>query len=154
MKIFDINGKERECVKAYVDPNYPGYVTIIFDSKRNPGTQYIQWIPISDFLEHNPSLLSITKGADITPAIDIASTVSKVGKNTLQDITQNWEDDDYKGYFVWISRGAGEGQLRKVVACTNNTLTIDKPWEKPFPDKTSQYVLTSTLSNLPLGLKR
>lgn len=153
MKIVDINGKERECAKAYVDSSYPGYVTVIFDSRRNPGTQYTQWIPIPDFLEKNPTLLSITKGVDITPAEDIAGTVTKVGKNSLQDFSQNWEDDDYKGYYVWISRGTGEGQLRKVVACTNNTLTIDKPWDKPLPDKTSQYVLTSTLSNLPLGLK-
>lgn len=153
MKIIDINGKERECAKAYVDPNYPGYVTIIFNSRRNPGTQYTQWMPIPDFLSKNPELTSVTDGVDITPAPEITGQPTKVGKDTLQDSTQNWEVNDYVGYYLWIVRGNGKGQLRTVLSCTHNTLKIDRPWEKPKPDKNSQYVLTSILTKLPINLQ-
>ena len=33
MKIIDINGEERDCVKVYPDPKFAGYMKVEFASK-------------------------------------------------------------------------------------------------------------------------
>ena len=147
MQIIDINGKTRDCVRAYLDPHWPGFVTIDYESKNRPGYKHTEWYPISDFLAHNPTLAHLVKGVDITPAPDLAGVVTKCTSNTLTDKTQNWEVNDYAGFYVWISRGMGEGQTRTILSSTKNTLTIDRPWDKPLPNTSSQYVLARVLGN-------
>ncbi len=148
MKIIDINGKERDCVRAHLDPHWPGFVTIDYESKNRPGYKHTEWYPIPDFLSRNPNLAHLIQGVDITPAKDIASTVTTSTSTSLKDLSQNWEVNDYAGFYVWISRGAGEGQVRTILSCTKNTLKIDKPWDKPFPNTTSQYVLSRELGDI------
>ena len=138
MQIIDINGKTRDCVRAHLDPHWPGFVTIDYESHNRPGYKHTEWYPIPDFLARNPSLAHLVKGVDITPAPDIASTVTSCTKTTLKDKTQNWEINDYAGFYVWISRGAGEGQVRTVLSCTKNVLRIDKSWDKPISTAGSQ----------------
>lgn len=43
---------------------------------------------------------------------------------------------------VYVVRGAGLGQYRRIVANTANTLTVDRPWDVP-PDATSTLVVAS-----------
>lgn len=145
MQIIDINGKARDCVRAHLDPHWPGFVTIDYESKNRPGYKHTEWYPIPDFLSQNPNLAHLVKGVDITPAKDLAGIVTKCTSLTLTDKTQNWELNDYAGFYVWISRGVGEGQVRTVLSCTKNTLSLDKPWDKPLPNHTSQYVLSRQL---------
>lgn len=148
MQIIDINGKARECVRAHLDPHWPGFVTVDYESKNRPGYKHTEWYPIPDFLAHNPNLSHLVKGVDITPAKDLAGIVTKCTSLTLTDKTQSWEINDYAGFYVWISRGASEGQVRTVLSCTKNTLTIDKSWDKPYPNSTSQYVLSRQLGQI------
>ena len=142
MQIIDINGKTRDCVRAHLDPHWPGFVTIDYESKNRQGYKHTEWYPIPDFLSRNPTLAHLVAGVDITPAPDLAGAVTKCTLNTLTDKTQNWEVNDYAGFYVWISRGAGVGQIRTVLSCTKNVLKVDKPWDKPIPTAGSQYVLT------------
>lgn len=148
MQIIDINGKARDCVRAHLDPHWPGFVTIEYESKNRPGYKHAEWYPIPDFLARNPNLAHLVKGVDVTPAPDLAGVITKCTSTTLQDSTQNWEVNDYAGFYVWIARGAGEGQVRTVLSCTKNTLQLDKTWDKPYPNGTSQYVLSRELGKV------
>ena len=147
MQIIDINGKTRDCVRAHLDPHWPGFVSIDYESRNRPGYKHTEWYPIPEFLSHNPNLAHLTKGVDITPPKDLASIVTKCTRDTLKDKSQNWEINDYAGFYVWIARGTGEGQIRTVLSCTTNTLKIDNPWDKPLPNSTSQYVLSRELGS-------
>lgn len=147
MQIIDINGKARDCVRAHLDPHWPGFVTIDYESKNRPGYKHTEWYPIPDFLAHNPNLARLVKGVDITPAADLAGIITSCTSSTLKDKTQNWETNDYAGFYVWISRGEGEGQVRTVLSCTKDTLKLDKPWDKPRPAASSQYVLSRLLGS-------
>jgi len=147
MQIIDINGTRRDCVRAYLDPHWPGFVTIDYESKNRPGYKHTEWYPIPDFLSHNPSLAHLVKGVDVTPAPDLVGVVTRCTQDSLKDITQNWAVNDYAGFYVWIARGTGEGQVRTVLSCTKNTLKLDQPWDKPLPSATSQYVLSRELGS-------
>lgn len=137
MKIIDINGKERECIRAFPDPSYPGFIRVEYE---NPKRKYHVWYPIDDFIKNNPKLSDITKGTHKPPA-EITSTPTSVTKNTLTDSTQKWEDDLYKGLHVWIGRGKGEGQAKTIISNTVDTLILKENWEE-LPDETSQYVIS------------
>lgn len=141
MQIIDINGKTRDCVRAHLDPHWPGFVTIDYESKNRPGYKHTEWYPLPDFLAKNPNLAAIVKDA-APPAKDLASKITSCTKNTLKDQTQNWSKNCYAGFNVWISRGIGAGQIRIVLSNSQTTLKIDKPWNKPFPKSSSEYVLT------------
>jgi len=60
--------------------------------------------------------------------------------NTLTDVTKNWPDNQWKDYVVEIVSGTGEGQIRKIVSNTSNTLVVDPPWTT-VPDHTSRYAI-------------
>ena len=148
MQIIDINGQARDCVRAHLDPHWPGFVTIDYESKNRPGYKHTEWYPIPDFLARNPNLAHLVAGVDVTPAADLAGIVTKCTPLTLKDLSQNWETNDYAGFYVWIARGTGEGQVRTVLSCTKNILKLDKPWDKPLPAASSQYVLSRQLGNI------
>lgn len=143
MFIIDINGSKRECVKAYVDKNYPGYVKVDYKTTRT----YSEWYPIDDFLKKNPDLKDLIHATPLTH--EDLGVVSSSKKLSLSDRTKNWKKDAYIGFPIWISRGKGEGQMRKVVGNTKNTITIDKNWGV-LPDKTSQYVLSYNIHDVQI----
>lgn len=136
MKIIDINNQPRTCKKAYPDTEFPGYMRVQFK-------RHHEWYTVDEFIKFNPKLKHLTKSA-ITPAKDIAGIVSSSGKDFLKDTKYQWSDNVYLGFFVWISRGKGEGQKRLVVKNNYNTIFIDKPW-KTKPNTSSQYVLSRNI---------
>lgn len=133
MKIIDINGSEREVKSAAPDPSYPGFMKVEF-------RRHHEWYSIQEFLQFNPTLSHLTASAK-PQSPDVVSTVTSSAKTTLSDSSQNWDENTYTGFFVWISRGKGEGQKRTVLSNTKNKLTIDTPWDT-LPNKTSQYVIS------------
>jgi len=140
MHIIDINGNDRDCIKAYPDPNYPGYLKIEY---KNQVRSYTDWYPIKDFLINNPDLEHLTKNAaSVTP--DDLGIVTKSTKDTLTDKTKKWKIDVYTDFPVWIARGKGEGQTRKVLSNTHSTLTLNTPWDI-LPDTTSQYLISHNI---------
>ncbi len=136
MKIIDINNSERECKKVYPDPKFSGYMRVQFN-------RHHEWYTISEFLKFNPNLEHLTKSA-VIQAEDIAGIVSSTTKNTLKDTSQKWSKNAYKDFFVWISRGKGEGQKRTVTKNNANTAFIDTPWDTK-PNTSSQYVLSHNI---------
>lgn len=148
MQVVDINGATRECISAYPDKQWPGYIRVEFANKKRKHTE---WYPSDDFKKNNPNLGLIN---DAVPYIakEISGIVTRVGENTLTDNTQSWEENEYVGFPLWISRGKGEGQVRTVILNTKKTLTLDKSWDI-LPNTFSQYVLSHNVNPLahPLG---
>lgn len=142
MKIIDINGRERECVRAYFNHSWPGYVTVEFESKRRKGYKHTEWMPIDDFFAHNPSLKNTitTQGLPPKRPLQLAGQVTSALKDSLTDTTQNWDPNSYAGMYCWISRGKGEGQVRIILKNTKSRVVVDKPWDTR-PNHTSQYSL-------------
>lgn len=140
MNITDGNGNLRECISVAPDPNFPGYMKVQFESKNRPGYTHSEWYPIVDFLKNNPTLSNLVQGIKHVYYEDLG-VVSRGGKEFLQDISKNWSGDIFVDTPVWISRGKGEGQQRKVIRNNKNKLYVDKPWEV-IPDKSSQYVVS------------
>ena len=151
MKIVDINNQERNCDKVYLDPHWPGFVTVLFVSKNRPGFKHTEWMPQEQFFQNNPELKGKVS-ADFLPTPpppQIASIVTGATADTLSDNTRSWKKNLYAGYFCWISRGKGEGQVRTILSNTPKKLTLDKPWEVR-PNKTSQFAI---LHNKPVANK-
>ena len=140
MVIFDINGNQRNCAKAYPDPNYPGYVKVEFVTPRR---SYNEWYPIDEFNIRNPNLSSLTTSV-VHVAPDLSGVVSTSTTTTITDKTQKWQTNSYAGFPVWISRGKGEGQVRTVLSNTKNTIIVDHDWEIR-PNRFSQYVLSHNI---------
>lgn len=140
MKIIDINGYERDCVKAFPDKDYPGYMRVEF--KTEVRSHHV-WYPIPDFIKNNPKLANLASGATVA-AEDIVGVVSGSTDKELTDKKQKWQINDYAGFPIWISRGTGEGQVRTVTSNTSNTVVIDLPWDTK-PNKTSQYVISRNI---------
>jgi len=145
MKIIDINGEERDCVKVYPDPKFAGYMKVEFASKNRVGYTHSEWYPVSDFIKNNPTLKNLTTKAKKVINDDLG-VVTSAKKDSLTDKSKKWNKDEYTGFPLWISRGKGEGQTRTVVNNTKNTLIINKPW-KEVPNSTSQYVLSHNVHN-------
>ncbi len=143
MQIIDINHKERECKDAYLDPSWPGYVTVKYVSKHRKGHTHTEWYPIDKFLENNPDLAHIVggKAASTKPEEEIAGRATGSGPDILRDSAANWGKNAYAGFQLWISRGTGEGQVRTILSNTKSALKLDKPWDRPRPNKTSQYAI-------------
>ena len=144
MQITDINNRLRECNRVFLDPAWPGYVSVEFARKADPTQTRIEWMPISDFASKNPSLIEMFAGKSTAPAPDTAGIVTTASKDTLVDSSANWGKNAYAGYFVWISRGPGDGTTRTIMKNTNTILYIDKPWDKK-PTKDSQYTIVAKL---------
>lgn len=142
MKIIDINNQERNCENVYLDPHWPGFVTVLFVSKNRPGFKHTEWMPMEQFFQNNPELKGKVS-ADFLPdklPAQIAGRVSSTGPNTLSDSTKDWKTNLYASFYCWISRGKGEGQSRVILKNTAKKLTLDKPWEEK-PNKDSQYAI-------------
>ncbi len=134
MKIIDINDTTREAKEVFPDPDYPGFMKIVFKNHH-------EWYSIREFLQKNPHLKHLTNNAPDLPE-DLVGRVTKAGKTYIKDTDLNLQENSYLGFFVWISRGAGEGQVRTIIKNDRNKFTIDQAWDVP-PDHTSQYVITS-----------
>lgn len=144
MQITDINNKVRDCIRVFLDPAWPGYVSVEFARKSNPATTRIEWMPLSDFALKNPALKELFNGKSTAPAPDTAGVVTTAGKDTLVDSTAKWSPNAYAGYYVWISRGPGDGTTRIILKNTETILYIDKPWDKK-PNRDSQYAIVAKL---------
>lgn len=143
MKIIDINGEERDCTKVYPDPKFAGYMKVEFISKNRVGYTHSEWYPIIDFVKNNPTLKDLTTKA-VKVVNDDLGIVTSAKKNNLIDNSKKWEENEYVDFPIWISRGKGEGQTRKVIKNTKNTIFIDKAWDI-LPNNTSQYVLSHNI---------
>lgn len=150
MKIIDINNRERNCEKVFLDPHWPGFVTVLFVSKTRPGYKHTEWMPIEQFFNNNPHLKDKVTNDDtpIKRPPQIAGEVSSATKDSLTDKTRSWVTNVYAGMYVWISRGKGEGQIRTILKNTKTRVTIDKPWDTR-PDDTSQYSLVYNKPTTP-----
>lgn len=147
MKIIDINGRERECEKAYLDPEWPGYITVAFKSKRRQGYTHTEWYPIADFARRNPHLEDLYKGhVTSVQAQEFAGIVSSSSPKSIIDTTQSWVKNLYAGFHVWISRGPGEGQTRTILSNTATELMVDKTWGVR-PTNESQYAVVRQLGD-------
>lgn len=140
MQIIDVNGNQRECVEAYPDKDYPGYMRIEF---KNAVRSHHEWYPIEDFIKNNPNLSHLASHAPQVTE-EVVGVVTGATDKELTDGKQKWNMDVYKGFPVWISRGFGEGQVRTVISNNQNTLIINSPW-KQIPNKTSQYVISHNI---------
>lgn len=143
MKIIDINGNERECLKVTSDPAYPGFVKVDFIPRFRKGDIFNEWYPIDLFLAKNPAFKKAFAKTEVKEDLGVVSYASSL---TLVDRSKKWEANIFKDITVWISRGKGEGQTRKIVSNSEDTIIIDKPWETT-PDKTSQYVISNNVNN-------
>ena len=146
MQIVDINGRERNCERVFLDSEWPGYVSVEFVRKADPTQKRIEWMPIADFAKKNPSLSHLWGDKSTASVKEFSSIVSRAGKKYLMDDTASWTRNLYAGYFVWISRGPGEGQTRTIMENTTNKLVVDKEWDKR-PNKDSQYTVVQHLGN-------
>lgn len=141
MIITDINGIQRECIKAYLDKDYPGFIKVEYRNERRH-RNYNEWYPIDEFLAKNQNF---SGSEEIKPeAPEITGQVSSATNITLTDKTQDWQPNSYAGFPVWIARGKGEGQVRNVLSNTKDTLVIDKAWDIKL-NKFSQYVLSRNI---------
>lgn len=148
MKFIDINNNEREGIKIYPDPKWPGYMIVVLDTPRGHRQE---WYPITDFLNANPKLKYLTEGAPINPA-ECVGVVSRATKTSLSDKTQKWQKDAYIGFRVWITRGKGNGQIQTVTSNTANTILVKKEWQV-LPNKTSQYCISRNIQD-PVAYRR
>ena len=142
MKIIDINNNERECDRVFLDPSWPGYVTVIIPSRVDPEKKRTEWIPMLNFKNNNPDYenkIENFKGTVPLPP-QISGVVSSSKPDSISDSTQKWATNIYAGFYCWISRGSGEGQVRVILNNTKTKLVVDKNWDKK-PDKTSQYTI-------------
>lgn len=62
------------------------------------------------------------------------------GNNELDDATKSWSVDQFKGAYVWIHHGTGEGQIREIDSNTATKLTLTANWAVN-PDGTSYYAI-------------
>jgi hypothetical protein len=151
MEIVDINGKIRQCHNVFLDKNWPGYVTVEFESKNDPGTMRKEWYPLADFATNNPGLKEKFKKGSTKRAEETSGIVSKSGSNWLSDQQAKWGKNIYAGYHLWISRGPGDGQTRIILKNTDTKLFIDKPWDKK-PNHDSQYAIVRQIGSVkPTG---
>lgn len=78
----------------------------------------------------------------------VNSTATAGGAFTLTDATQAWTVDEFAGFTVTITAGAGIGQTRIIASNTATVLTTTTVWTS-VPDATSVYeVLGSGFSQL------
>jgi len=147
MQVIDINGNHRECEQIFIDPKYPGFVTVEFKSKRRPESHF-EWYSIDDFNKKNPDL-SKKIGSPTPPPKSDLGVVTHSGEFYLEDVSKDWQDNIFVGFMVWISRGTGEGQVRTIKSNTKNTLTIDSSWN-PMPDQKSQYLISYDIHDVKI----
>lgn len=144
MQIIDLNNRPRQCSRVFLDPSWPGFVSVEFKRKIDPTQTRIEWMPLSDFALKNPSLKDLFNGKSTAPAPDTAGVVTTAGKDTLVDSQALWSLNAYAGYYLWISRGPGDGTTRTILKNTSTILYLDKPWDKK-PTKDSQYAIVAHL---------
>jgi hypothetical protein len=71
----------------------------------------------------------------------LLSGITSAGSNTLEDATQNWAANTWVGYIARVTKGAGDGQERRIIANTGNRLTLASNWTT-IPTAPSIYVIT------------
>ena len=64
--------------------------------------------------------------------------VSSATSNTITIDDDDWNTDEWRNQYVKITSGAGKGQIRRITANTENTLTTDTNWGVE-PDPTSSF---------------
>lgn len=143
MHIIDINGNARECESVLPDPDFPGYVKVTF---KRPNRSYFEWYKMDEFKAKNPRIANAIAADMPLPKQEDLGRVSSSTKDSFTDKSKVWKEDMFKDLPVWISRGKGEGQVRKVKSNTKNKIFIDAEWEIR-PNKTSQYLISENVHN-------
>jgi len=57
---------------------------------------------------------------------------------TLNDTDQEWEEDEYDGFYIWLSGGTGANQIREIDSNSETEITVTVAWTTT-PDTTSMY---------------
>lgn len=73
-------------------------------------------------------------------------TATSAGTSTFTDSTKSWVSDEYIGDLVWIYKGIGVGQVRKIDDNDGTNLTIATAWTTT-PDSSSKYRLIHTATD-------
>lgn len=94
--------------------------------------------------------LEILDAEDLTVTILAETAMSTVEEDsgtatggtltTLEDTSQDWDTDEWKGEAVVIAGGTGSGQERVIKSNTATELTVEEAWNTP-PDATSDYFI-------------
>jgi hypothetical protein len=80
-------------------------------------------------------------------------TVSSATSTTITDSSQNWSSTSLtpaigsRTAFVAITDGAGIGQVRNIVSYTNNTVTVNTPFDVTPTANGSEYTISYFVSN-------
>ncbi len=87
-----------------------------------------------------------------TPSDSGTGTEAAAGKFTIYDSTKAWTDNQYRGYFLKITNGAGVGQVRLIAANNATTLKLSEPFEDDQTSSAnSNYEISAAESILIYG---
>jgi hypothetical protein len=65
---------------------------------------------------------------------------------TIGNSSATWEVNAYQGKYVYLRKGTGAGQIRRIASNTATTLTIENVWATE-PDGTTEFEIISQLSS-------
>ena len=91
----------------------------------------------AQILEAEMEVCRITK--NIYWKINLDSTATSGGNDTLTLSTATWTTDDYVGQYVWLYSGTGSVQIRKIISNTATTLTVDRNWTTTNPTSGTKF---------------
>lgn len=98
--------------------------------------------PITNYTRNDgEALLSEGGGAGRTESMGMVTSATAL---SLTDVNNNIIFSNVMGlkdYSVIIISGTGTGQKRDIIAYSNHTMTIDRPWDV-IPDTSSKYITT------------
>lgn len=69
---------------------------------------------------------------------------------TLTDSTQEWTPNIFTNRIIWVYKGTGEGQVRRIESNTGTQITVDEDWEVSL-DTTSRYRVIYNASDAFVG---
>ena len=80
------------------------------------------------------------------PAAGAAGTATSGTTTTLNNSGAVWTNDQWRGYTVYLTGGAGAGQERVVASNTSNSLTVAVPWNVA-PSSSTTYAILNPPAN-------
>lgn len=60
-------------------------------------------------------------------AVDVDTVSSNTAKTQITEASAGWTAGAYSNYLVYVNDGTGEGQLRRIISNTTDTLTLEDP---------------------------
>jgi hypothetical protein len=78
----------------------------------------------------------------------LSGTITNATANTLQDDSQGWATNVFASFYVRITSGLGQGQIRSITSNTSHVLTISVNWDTiPAPNDSYDVLQTTTISS-------